>query len=44
MDTRDRDLIVQYTVRMHFFADCGGQYLKLLSSDIDPNRFSNKTD
>jgi calreticulin len=44
MDTRGRDLIVQYTVRMHFSADCGGQYLKLLSSDIDPTRFSNETD
>ena len=44
MDTRDRDLVLQYTVRMHFYTDCSGQYVKLLSSDIDPTRFSNETD
>jgi calreticulin len=43
-DSRHRDLIVQYTVRMSYFADCGGQYLKLLSSDTDPTKFSNETE
>ena len=44
MDTRNRDLILQYTIRMNFHADCSGQYIKLLDSKIDPTRFSNETD
>ncbi|KAK8870154.1 hypothetical protein M9Y10_008031 [Tritrichomonas musculus] len=44
MDTRDRDLIIQYTVRLHYYLDCGGQYIKLLGGDADVGRFSNETD
>ncbi|KAH0791737.1 Calreticulin family protein [Histomonas meleagridis] len=44
MDTRDKDLIIQYTVRLPYYVDCSGQYIKILSSDVDPTHFSNETD
>ena len=43
MDTRDKDLIIQYTVRLHYYLDCGGQYLKVMGSSVDPTSFSNET-
>ena len=43
MDTRNRDLILQYTVRMNFHVDCAGQYIKLLDSRVDTSKFSNET-
>ncbi|OHT14885.1 Calreticulin family protein [Tritrichomonas foetus] len=44
MDSRDKDLIIQYTVRLHYYVDCGGQYIKILGSSVDPTHFSNETD
>lgn len=44
MDTRDRDLIIQYTLRLYYGLDCGGQYLKLIGGDADMGSFSNETD
>jgi calreticulin len=42
-DTRGRDLIVQFTVRLNIYLDCAGHYLKLFSSDVHPARFSNES-
>lgn len=44
VDNRFSDLIIQYTLRLNYYVDCSGQYIKLLSSDVDPTRFSNETD
>jgi calreticulin len=40
-DTRDKDLIVQYTLRLGLYVDCSGHYLKLCTSETDRTRFSN---
>lgn len=41
MDTRDKDLIIQYTLRLNMWIDCAGQYIKVLGSHVDMTRFSN---
>jgi calreticulin len=43
MDTRNTDLVLQYTVRMNYHVDCSGQYIKLLDKDTDIASFSNAT-
>ena len=43
MDTRNIDLVLQYTVRMNYHVDCSGQYVKLLDKDADIRSFSNAT-
>lgn len=43
MDTRNKDLIVQYTVRINYNVDCSGQYIKLLDKSADTWTFSNNT-
>lgn len=43
-DSRNHDLIIQYTLRLHYHADCGGQYIKLLAGDTDVSKFSNETE
>ena len=42
-DTRDKDLILQYTLRLNLYVDCSGFYVKLFSSSADPERLSNET-
>ena len=42
-DTRGRDLILQYTVRLSMAIDCAGQYVKLFTTDVHPTQFSNES-
>lgn len=46
LDNKDKDLIIQYEVRIQKNLDCGGSYLKLLTTETLPNnlaKFSNDT-
>jgi calreticulin len=43
-DTRGKDLIVQYTFRLHVYLDCAGQYIKLFPAHVHPSRFSNESE
>jgi calnexin len=46
LDNKDKDLIIQYEVRLQKPLDCGGSYLKLLTTETLPNnlaKFSNDT-
>ncbi|OHT10940.1 Calreticulin [Tritrichomonas foetus] len=42
-DTREKDLIIQYTLRLNLYVDCSGYYIKLFDSSIDPEHFSNES-
>ena len=43
-DTRGKDLILQYTVRLSMNIDCAGQYVKLFTTDVHPTQFSNESE
>ena len=43
-DTREKDLIVQYTVRLDMYIDCAGAYIKLLGPPNKQIEFSNESD
>lgn len=40
---KDKTLIVQFSVKHEQVLDCGGGYVKLLSSEIDPKKFDGQT-
>ena len=40
MNSIENDLIVQYTVRLNPYADCSGQFIKIMESKSDMARFS----
>lgn len=42
-DTRDKDLILQYTLRLNLYVDCSGFYIKLFNSDEDFQYMSNES-
>lgn len=42
-DTRDKDLIIQYTVRLDMYIDCAGAYIKLLGPPNKQVEFSNES-
>lgn len=42
-DTRDKDLIIQFTVRLDMYIDCAGAYIKLLGPPTKQTEFSNET-
>ena len=42
-DTRQSDLIIQYTVRLDMYVDCSGEYIKIFGPPANPNTFSNET-
>jgi calreticulin len=43
-DTRGKDLIVQYTLRLDIYLDCAGQYVKLFPTHVQPSRLSNESE
>ena len=43
-DTREKDLIVQYTVRLDMYIDCAGAYIKILGPPNNQIEFSNESD
>jgi calreticulin len=43
-DTRGKDLIVQYTLRLDLYLDCAGQYIKIFPATVHPARFSNESE
>jgi len=42
-DSRNGDLIIQYSVRLDMYVDCAGEYIKLFGSPSSPTSFSNET-
>lgn len=42
-DNKDKDLIIQYTVKHEQDLDCGGAYIKLLHGDVDQDSFGGDT-
>jgi calreticulin len=40
---KDKDLVIQFTVKHEQQIDCGGGYVKLLKSGFEPNDFSGET-
>lgn len=44
LDTREKDLIIQYTVRLDMYIDCAGSYIKILGPPTNPLTFSNESD
>jgi calreticulin len=42
-DTRGRDLVLQYTLRLDLFLDCSGQYVKVFPVGVPPSRLSNES-
>jgi calreticulin len=40
MNTTERDFVLSYTLRMNPFVDCSGQFVKIMDSNSDMNRFN----
>lgn len=40
---RDKTMVLQFTVKFDKTVSCGGAYIKLLGSDIDPKKFHGET-
>jgi len=43
-DNKDKDLVVQFSVKHEQDIDCGGAYIKLLPADIDQDSFGGDTE
>ena len=41
VETTGQDLVIQYELRLQKGLECGGAYLKLLSTDADLSKFDN---
>ena len=40
---KDKNLVVQFSVKHEQNLDCGGGYIKLLSGDVDQSKFGGET-